>query len=97
MMTKRWLVLTAGLMLATSAVQAGDASAGKARSEGCAMCHGDDGKADHPIAGMDEVKFIQEMKAYQTGERTGRKMKKAVLGLSDADLADLAAYYSSLK
>ena len=97
MMARGLWVLGAGLLLAAASVHAGDAKAGKAKSENCAMCHGDDGKADHPIAGMDQATFIKEMKAYQSGDRTGRKMKKAAVGLSDADLADLAAYYATLK
>jgi cytochrome c553 len=97
MMTNGWLVLTAGLMLAVSPVHAGDASAGKAKSEGCAVCHGESGKDDPAIAGMDEAKFIKEMKAFQSGERKNKKMMKAAISLSDADLADLAAYYATLK
>lgn len=97
MMTKGWLVLIAGLMWAVSPVHAGDASAGKAKAEGCAVCHGESGKDDPAIAGMDEAKFIKEMKAYQSGERSNKKMKKATAALSDADLADLAAYYATLK
>jgi len=97
MITKGILVLSAGLMLAASSVNAGDAGAGKAKSEGCAACHGDTGKEDPAIAGMDEAKFIKEMKAYQSGERKHKKMMKAVAGLSDADIADMAAYYATLK
>jgi len=84
-------------MLAASSVHAGDATAGKAKSEGCASCHGDTGKEDPAIAGMDEAKFVQGLKAYQSGERKNKKMMKATAGLSDADMADLAAYYATLK
>jgi len=97
MITRGILVLSAGLMFAASAAHAGDASAGKAKSESCASCHGDTGKDDPAIAGMDEAKFIQAMKAYQSGERKNKKMMKAATALSDADIADLAAYYASLK
>lgn len=97
MMTKGLLALTAGLILVASSAHAGDASAGKAKSENCAQCHGDNGKDDPSIAGMEEAKFIKTMKAYQSGERNHKKMMKAASGLSDADLADLAAYYATLK
>jgi len=46
---------------------------------------------------MEEAKFIKAMKDYQSGERKNKKMMKAATGLSDADLADLAAYYATLK
>lgn len=91
------MVLAAGMLLAVSSVHAGDASVGKAKSESCAQCHGDTGKDDPAIAGMAVDKFVKEMKAYQSGERKHRKMMKAATGLSDADLADMAAYYATLK
>lgn len=94
---KATLALAGGCMLIGFQAQAGDASAGKAKAENCAQCHGDNGKEDPPIAGMEEAKFIQAMKAYQTGERTHKKMVKAASGLTDADIADLAAYYAGLK
>jgi cytochrome c553 len=97
MITRGVLLLSASLILAVSSAHAGDASAGKAKSENCANCHGDTGKEDPAIAGMDEAKFVQEMKAYQSGERKNKKMMKATAGLSDADIADLAAYYATLK
>jgi len=97
MITRGVLLLSVGLMLAVASAHAGDASAGKAKSENCANCHGDNGKEEPAIAGMDEAKFIQDMKAYQSGERANKKMKKATVGLSDADIADLAAYYATLK
>ncbi len=40
---------------------------------------------------MDEGNFTKAMKAYQSGERSHKKMQKAANALSDADLADLAA------
>lgn len=91
------LALACGCTLMTFSVQAGDASAGKAKSDSCAQCHGDNGKEDPPIAGMAEANFIKAMKDYQSGERKHKKMAKAATGLSDADIADLAAYYASLK
>jgi cytochrome c553 len=47
---------------------------------------------------MDVAKFTQAMKEYQNGTRTkDAKMAKAAKKLSDADLANLAAYYATLK
>ena len=97
MIRKAVLALAGGCMLMAFSAQAGDASVGKAKSEACAQCHGDNGKEDPPIAGMAEANFIKAMKDYQSGERKHKKMAKAATGLSDADIADLAAYYASLK
>ncbi|MCU0810380.1 MAG: c-type cytochrome [Thiobacillaceae bacterium] len=90
-------VLATGCLLMAFSAHAGDASAGKAKSENCAQCHGEDGKEDPAIAGMEEAKFIQAMKDYQAGARKHKKMEKAASGLTDANIADLAAYYASLK
>ena len=89
--------LATGCLLMAFSAQAGDASAGKGKSENCAQCHGEDGKEDPAIAGMEEAKFIQAMKDYQAGARKHKKMEKAATGLTDADIGDLAAYYASLK
>jgi cytochrome c553 len=89
--------LATGCLVMAFPVHAGDASAGKAKSESCAQCHGEDGKEDPAIASMEEAKFIQAMKDYQAGSRKHKKMEKAATGLTDADIADLAAYYASLK
>lgn len=91
------LVLASSCMALTFVAHAGDATAGKAKSENCANCHGDSGKDDPPIAGMDAAKFMQAMKEYQSGTRNHKKMAKATKDLSEADIADLGAYYSSLK
>jgi cytochrome c553 len=81
---------------------AADAAAGKQMAaDTCADCHGDDGKgdADYPaLAGMSVDKFTKAIKEYQDGKRTkSAKMTKEAKKLSDADVANLAAYYSSLK
>ncbi len=93
------MALGGGLLLA-GPVWAGNAAAGKAKSEMCADCHGDNGKgdADNPgIAGMSVHAFTKAMKAYRSGAHgKSRMMIKAAKKLSDQDIADLAAYYASL-
>lgn len=97
-MLMRTLFLS-GLMLLSTSAQAGDAKAGKAKSENCSACHGDNGKEDPPIAGMSEAAFSKAIKDFQTGARasTSKKMVKSVKDLSDDDIANLAAYYLNLK
>ena len=94
------LLLSGCLMIALPAKAGGDVAAGKAKSEKCADCHGDDGKGDEDspsIAGMRVSYFVSSMKDYQTGDRTHKKMGKAAKKLNDQDIADLAAYYATLK
>ena len=94
-------ILLCGCALMAGSAQAGNAEAGKAKSEGCAECHGDDGKGDPdnpPIVNMSIEKFTLAMKEYQSGVRTkSKKMTKQANKLSDEDISDLAAYYSTLK
>jgi cytochrome c553 len=102
-MNKRMLsTLFAASALLAAPAHAADVAAGKAIAEdACVDCHGDDGKGDDEnpsIAGWDVAKFVQAMKEYQNGTRTkDAKMAKAAKKLSDADLANLAAYYATLK
>ena len=64
-------------------------------------CHGDDGKGDDDnpaINGWTVEKFTKAMKEYQDGTRTDHsKMIKAAKKLDAAQIADLAAYYATLK
>ena len=95
------ILIAAGIILAGPAA-AGDAAAGKELAMGsCADCHGEDGAGDEDypaLAGMAEADFIKAMKAYADGtNKASPKMTKEAKKLSDAQLADMAAYYASLK
>lgn len=94
-------LVAAGMLFAVPGYAA-DAAAGKALSEeSCADCHGEDGKGDDEtpgIAGMDVGKFTKAIEEYANGTRTkSPKMTKEAKKLSAAQIADLAAYYSTLK
>jgi len=93
-------LLLAVPMFATSA----DIAAGKAKSVVCAACHGADGISVAPIypnlKGQKEAYLTSSIKAYKAGQRKGGMaaiMNPQATILSDADIANLAAYYSSLK
>jgi len=91
------LVAAAGAALALSgAVYAGDAAAGKEASSKCSGCHGADGKGKPPIAGMAEGDFTTAMNAYKSGDKKHMMMNTLAKKLSDDDIANLAAYYSTL-
>lgn len=91
-------------MLSASAMAAGDPAAGKSKSASCLACHGAQGKVSVPLypnlAGQHAMYLEHSLRAYKNGERTGGQaevMKAYVTALSDEDIADLAAYYASLK
>ncbi|MDN3609261.1 c-type cytochrome [Vibrio ostreicida] len=82
---------------------AGDVAAGKAKSSVCAACHGADGIAIIPgypnLKGQNEQYLASSLKAYQAKQRKGglaAVMQAQAAMLSDADVANLAAFYASL-
>jgi cytochrome c553 len=92
-----WLVASLGVQGLAQA--AGDAAAGKAKAEECAVCHGDRGEGvEAPkIAGKTEPELLQAMRDYKSGKRQDATMKELMSKLSDQDMANLAAYYASMK
>lgn len=101
---KLFISAAVAAVISTGAMAAGDPAAGKAKSATCAGCHGMDGKAMVPtypnLAGQNAAYLEGALKAYKTQERKGYQaalMYGMSAGLSDQDIADLAAYYASLK
>jgi cytochrome c553 len=99
---KRILLITgvAAFALAGPAQSGGDVQAGKAKASTCAACHGANGEGKSPnpaLAGKAEDQFVQALKDYKSGKRTNAVMKTFATPLSDQDMANLAAYYASLK
>lgn len=90
-------VLTLGLVAQAGA--AGNAAAGQEKSKTCASCHGPQGNSTNPqfpkLAGQYESYLLHALKAYKSGKRTNGIMTGMVAGLSDQDMEDLAAYFSS--
>jgi len=85
------------------AASAGDVAAGKAKAGVCAACHGQNGISQVPVypnlAGQKEQYLVAALKAYKAGQRKGGQapvMQGQATGLSDDDIANLAAYYASL-
>ena len=100
MMKKLTLALAATVMMAAPAF-AGDVAAGKAKSMMCSACHGATGVSAIPmypnLAGQKEAYLAKQLKDFKSGQRNNPIMKGMAAPLSDADIANLAAYFSSLK
>lgn len=92
-------VIVAGMALQPAT--AADAAAGKQKAATCRACHGLNGIAtaiDAPnIAGDSEIYLDRQLKLFRSGERKHEQMSVIAEGLSDEDIADLAAWYSSVK
>ena len=78
----------------------GNAAAGKTKAAACFACHGADGNAVDPqyprLAGQYNQYIQQVLHEYKDGERSNPIMKGMVATLSDQDIEDVAAYFSSL-
>jgi cytochrome c553 len=88
--------------VAQNQAEAGDAKAGRQKAESvCVVCHGLDGVAkiaEAPnLAGQNENYLIEQITAFKSGERKNEMMSVVVQDLSDADIENLAAYYSGIE
>lgn len=102
---KKLLCLPLGLVFALAsglahAQMAGDAEAGETKAEPCVACHGPDGigtAAQNPnLAGQVPGYIADQLARFKSGERQNAAMAGFVAELSEQDMADLDAYYSSL-
>jgi cytochrome c553 len=93
------LICAAAFGSTAPALAAGSKDAGQAKSTPCVACHGIDGNSANPewpsIAGQHDGYFVRQLKAFRAGERQNPLMSPMAAGLSDEDIADLAAFYSS--
>ncbi|MCW9013055.1 MAG: cytochrome c [Gammaproteobacteria bacterium] len=102
-MKKQILALLAATALTVSAnaVAAGDAAKGKAKAAACAACHGNDGIGKMPtypnLKGQKEAYLTKQMKAFKDGTRKDPTMNAMAKPLSDADMANISAYFSGMK
>lgn len=102
-----FLVLFAlpGTVSLTAAEIKGNASAARSKLDMCTGCHGiPDYKAAFPevyrvplLGGQSEKYLVAALNAYKKGERTHPSMVGIARGLSDQDIANLAAYYALQK
>ena len=95
------IFVTLVLLLAVSGrAFAADAAAGKALAAGCAGCHGEDGVAqapDTPSLAAQPDEFIQwQLVYFRSGTRKNEVMQPIAQALSNEDIRNLGAYYSSL-
>lgn len=87
------------LLLSLPVLAMGDADAGQGKAAVCAACHGVDGNSIVPnwpkIAGQHESYLQRQITLIKGGDRPVPEMAGIVINLSDQDIADLAAYFSS--
>ncbi|WP_299904272.1 c-type cytochrome [uncultured Paracoccus sp.] len=62
----------------------------------CVTCHGAEGEAIPPLAGLPEADVTAALLAYRAGERPDALMQVVAKRLSDDEIAALAAYFEGL-
>ncbi len=95
-----WLGSICGF--ASSSTTAADIEAGRAKAEMiCQTCHGMDGQALAPmvahISGQQEDYLAGQLENYRSGKRHHEQMTIISQSLTDEDITNLAAWYSSIK
>lgn len=100
-MKKRLYVALIMLGFAGFAQAAGDAAAGQAKAALCSACHGMDGNSVNPIwprlAGQHADYIAKQLGDFKAGARKDDTMIGMVAALSEQDMADIAAFFSSQK
>lgn len=97
---KKTLFVALALMSSMN-VMAADANAGKIKAATCVACHGANGISAIPmypnLAGQKEAYLLKQMKDFKSGARKDPVMSAMAMPLTDADMANIAAYYAQLK
>jgi cytochrome c553 len=87
--------------VSASAQAAGDAAAGKSKAALCSACHGPEGISSTDIwpnlKGQKYGYLVKQIKAFRDGSRKDPSMQPMVANLSDDDIKNVAAYYSTMK
>ena len=92
------ILLAVPAIASGSAYAAGDPAAGKTKSAVCAACHGPTGKSTNAawpnLTGQKQTYMVKQLEAFRDGSRKSPLMSPMAKPLSDADIADLAAFFA---
>ena len=81
---------------------ANEVADGRAKADAaCALCHGANGIAGMPsapnLAGQQAIYLSEQLRNYRSGKRHHEVMGVIAKSLTDADIANLSAWYSAIK
>ncbi|HJW25461.1 MAG TPA: cytochrome c [Rhodocyclaceae bacterium] len=96
-----WLLAAALGLAAPLAAAGGDPDAALSKLGGCVACHGADGIGKAPqypnLQGQKATYLEKQLRAFRSGERKDSNMIPLARPLSDADIANLAAYFEQAR
>jgi len=79
----------------------GAAADAPAKARQCAPCHGPMGLSVQPdapnLAGQPRAYLVAQLAAYRSGKRVNEQMNVMARSLADADIEEIAEWFSSLK
>ncbi len=91
------LCMTAALLPA----HANNVEAGRQKAQACTVCHGPLGLSSAPdaphLAGQPALYTAAQLRAYRSGARKHEVMAVMAKPLTDDDIANLAAWFASLR
>jgi cytochrome c553 len=98
----RWLCVITVLWAATAHAQSSaDIAAGRQKANACTVCHGQLGVSTTPdaphLAGQPAIYVAAQLRAYRSGARKHEVMAVLAKALSDDEINQLAAWYSSIR
>ena len=93
-------LLSSGLLCTLAQGQTAQELQIRALAATCANCHGTDGRAlpgagNTRLAGLSSAFIAGQLQAFRSGARTATVMHQLAKGYSDAQIRDLAAYFSA--
>ncbi len=98
---KKLLITLTLMSFASTAIAAGNPAAGKFKAISCQVCHGKDGRSTNPLypklAGQHAAYIEKQMHDFKTKKRVDPVMNEMAPSMSDRDIADIAAYFQSIK
>ena len=87
------------LALAYTPAVFADAESGRQKAQACVACHGPGGNSANPVvptlAGQPQQFIVTQLFMFREGKREDVQMSPFAANLSNADLNDLAAYFSA--
>ncbi len=102
MIVKMAGAMSVALFSATLAMAAGNPEAGRVKSEACLGCHGIPSYNNvYPtyhvpkLSGQQADYLVAALKAYRDGQRQHGTMSAQAFDMTDADMADIAAFWQA--